>query len=64
MHGSSKQIHIKAGRKSLTVLKVAQEGRQIPVDFRSTGSSRCAKEILDNTASAKTTAPSHADSTG
>jgi hypothetical protein len=64
MYGSSEQIHIKAGRERLTILLVAQEGRQIPMDFKSTRSSRCAEKILDNTTSAKTAAPSHADSTG
>jgi hypothetical protein len=64
MHGSSKQVHIKAGRKRPTVLQVAQEGRQVPVDFRGSGSSRRTEEIPDNTTSAKTTAPSHAESTG
>jgi hypothetical protein len=33
------------------------------VDFRSIGSPRCIEKVLDNTASAKTTASSHADST-
>jgi hypothetical protein len=54
MHGSSKQVHIKAGRKRPTVLQVAQEGRQVPVDFRGSGSSRRTEEIPDNTTSAKT----------
>jgi hypothetical protein len=59
MHGSPKQVHIKVGRKRPTVLQVAQEGRQVPVDFRSSGSSRCTEEIPDNTTSAKVAAPSH-----
>jgi hypothetical protein len=58
MHGSPKQIHIKVGRKRLTILQVAQEGRQVPVDVRGSGSSRCPEEILDNTTSTKATTPS------
>jgi hypothetical protein len=58
MHGSSKQVHIKVGRKRPTVLQVAQEGRQVLVDFRGSGSSRCTEEIPDNTTSAKDVAPS------
>jgi hypothetical protein len=63
MHGSLKQVHIKAGRKRPTVLQVAQEGGQVLVDFRGSGSSRRTKEIPDNTTSAKATAPSHTEST-
>jgi hypothetical protein len=62
MHGSSKQVHIKVRRKRPTVLKVAQEGRQVLVDFRGSGSSRCTKEIPDNTTSAKAVPPSHTES--
>jgi hypothetical protein len=64
MHGSFKQVHIEVGRKRPTVLQVAQEGGQVPVDFRSPGSSRCAEEIPDNTTSAKAAALSHAESAG
>jgi hypothetical protein len=39
MHGSFKQVHIKVGRKRPTILQVAQEGGQVPMDFRSLGSS-------------------------
>jgi hypothetical protein len=39
MHGSLEQVHIKARRKGLTVLQIAQEGGQVLVDRRSTGSS-------------------------
>jgi hypothetical protein len=52
MHGSLKQIHIKAGRKRPTVLQIDQEGRQVPVDLRGSGSSRCTKGIPDNITSA------------
>jgi hypothetical protein len=55
---------IKTGRKRPTVLQIAQEGRQVPMDFRGSGSSRRTEEIPDNTTNAKTAAPSHAESTG
>jgi hypothetical protein len=64
MHGSSKQVHIKVGRKRPTVLQVGQEGRQVSVNFRGSGSSRCTEEIPDNTTSAKAAAPSHTESAG
>ena len=64
MHGSFKQVHIKVGRKRPTVLQVAQEGGQVPVDFRSLGSSSCTEEIPDNTTNIKAAAPSHAESVG
>jgi hypothetical protein len=56
------QVHIKARRKRLTILQIVQEGGQVPVDHRSTGSSRCTKEVLDHTTSAKTARLSHAGS--
>jgi hypothetical protein len=34
MHGSFKQVHIKARRKRLTILQIAQEGGQVPVDHK------------------------------
>jgi hypothetical protein len=64
LHGSPKQVHIKAGRKRPTVLQVTQEGGQVPVDFRGSESSRRTEEIPNNTTSAKAAAPSHTESTG
>jgi hypothetical protein len=39
MHGSFKQVDIKVRRKRPTILQIAQEGGQVPVDLRSSGSS-------------------------
>jgi hypothetical protein len=61
MHDSPKQVHIKAGRKRPTILQVAQEGGQVPVDFRGSGSSRRTEEIPDNTTSAKAATLSHTE---
>jgi hypothetical protein len=60
MHGSFKQVHIKVRRERPTIIQFAQEGGQVPVDLRGLGSSRCTKEVLDHTASAKAATPSHA----
>jgi hypothetical protein len=60
MHGSLKQVHIKARRKRLTILQIAQEGGQVPVDRRSTGSSRRIKKVLDHITRAEAATPSHA----
>jgi hypothetical protein len=38
MHGSFKQVHIKVRRKRPTILQIAQEGGQVPVDLRSSRS--------------------------
>jgi hypothetical protein len=46
MHDSFEQVHIMAGRKRLTVLQIAQEGRQIPMDFKSPGSFDALKKFL------------------
>jgi hypothetical protein len=62
VHGSFKQVRIKARRKRLTILQIAQEGGQILVDHRSTGSSRCTEEVLDHATYAKAATPSHARS--
>jgi hypothetical protein len=63
MYGSPEQIYIQAGRKRFTILQATQEGGQVSVDFRSTGSPRRAEEILDNPTSTETTAASHINST-
>jgi hypothetical protein len=64
MHGSLEQVDIKATRKRPTILQIAQEGGQVPVDHRSAGSSQCAKEVLDHATSTKAATPSHARSAG
>jgi hypothetical protein len=64
MHGSLKQVHIKARRKRLIILQIAQESGQVPVDHKSTGSSRCTKEVLDHATSTKAAMPSHVRSAG
>jgi hypothetical protein len=64
MHGSLEQVHIKARRKRPTILQIAQEGGQVPVDHRSIGSSRYTKEVLDHATSTKAAMPSHARSAG
>jgi hypothetical protein len=46
MHGSLEQVHIEARRKRLTVLQIAQEGRQVSVDRISTGSSGSIEKFL------------------
>jgi hypothetical protein len=64
MHGSIKQVHIKTKRKRLIILQIAQEGGQVLVDSRSTGSSRCIEEVLDHTTSTEAATSSHARSAG
>jgi hypothetical protein len=51
------------GEKRFTILQATQEGGQVLVDFRSTGSPRCTEEILDDPTSTETTAASHINST-
>jgi hypothetical protein len=60
MHGSLEQVHIKARRKRLTILQIAQEGGKVPMDNRSTGSPRCTEEVPDHTTSTEAITPSHA----
>jgi hypothetical protein len=48
MHGGLEQVHIKTRRKRFIMLQIAQEGGQVLVDRRSTGSSRCIEEVLDH----------------
>jgi hypothetical protein len=63
MYGSPEQIHIQVGRKRFTILQATQEGGQVSVDFRSTGSPRCTEEILDNATSTEAATASHINST-
>jgi hypothetical protein len=64
MHGSLEQVHIKARQKRLTILQIAQEGGQVLVNRRSTGSSRSIKKILDHATSTEAATPSHTKSAG
>jgi hypothetical protein len=49
MHGSPKQIHIKARRERHAILQVAQKGGQVSVNHRGTGSSRGIEKVPDYT---------------
>jgi hypothetical protein len=62
MYGSSEQIYVQVGRKRFTILQATQEGGQVLVDFRSAGSPRCTKEILDNATSTEAATASHINS--
>jgi hypothetical protein len=62
MHGSPEQVHIKARRERHTILQIAQEGGQISVDHRGTGSSRGTEKVLDYATSTQTATLSHAES--
>ena len=64
MHGSFKQVHIKARRKRLTILQIAQEGGQVLVDRRSIGSSRNIEKVLDHTTGTEAATASHTKSAG
>jgi hypothetical protein len=64
MHGSLEQVHIKAGRERHAILQIAEEGGQVLVDHRSTGSSRSTETVPDYATSTQATTPSHAESAG
>jgi hypothetical protein len=64
MHGSPKQVHMKDGRERHAILQIAQEGGQVSVDHRGTGSSRSTKKVPDYATSTQSTTPSHAESAG
>jgi hypothetical protein len=64
MHGSPKQIHIKARRERHAILQVARKGGQVLVDHRGTRSSRRTEKVLDYTTSTQAATPSCTKSAG
>jgi hypothetical protein len=64
IHGRPEQVHIEARRERDAILQTAQEGGQVLVDHRGTGSFRGTKEVLDHTTSTQAAAPGYAWSAG
>jgi hypothetical protein len=64
MHGSPEQVHIEARRERDAILQTAQEGGQVSMDHRGTGSFRGTEEVLDHSTSTQLDAPGYAWSDG
>jgi hypothetical protein len=64
MHDSPEQVHIEARRERDLILQTTQEGGQVLVDHRGTGSFRGTKKVLDHATSTQAAAPGYAWSAG